>query len=276
MYYHVKIECENGRILYGYDYKRKEEIINDLLIPHLMGNNFFFSGTSLLPGKELRFTIKESPEVINVVQEKEHERRQRIPGLIDLRGLDNRRIFNGENFLTDITREIFYEAQKLIEAKVTYETSVQPTILQDKTKVFIVHGHDNEAKEQVARFIEKLGLEAIILHEQVNQGKTIIEKIEANSDVGFAVILYTACDVGGKNSQELKARARQNVVLEHGYMIAKIGRANVCALVKGNVETPSDIDGIVYTPMDSAGKWQTDLAREIKISGYDIDMNKVF
>ena len=59
-------------------------------------------------------------------------------------------------------------------------------------------------------------------------------------------------------------------------MIAKIGRANVCALVKGNVETPSDIDGIVYTPMDSAGKWQTDLAREIKISGYDIDMNKVF
>ena len=149
---------------------------------------------------------------------------------------------------------------------------------QDKTKVFIIHGHDDSAKNEVARFVEKLGLEAVILHEQVNSGDTIIEKLEKHTDVGFAIVLYTSCDIGGVKTEpdKLKPRARQNVVFEHGLLIGKIGRANVIALVKEEVEIPNDISGVVYETMDSKGAWKFQLAREIKVSGYDIDMNKVY
>lgn len=147
----------------------------------------------------------------------------------------------------------------------------------DRTKVFIVHGHDDGAKNEVARFIEKLGLEAIIVHEQTSSGDTIIEKVIRYSDVGFGDVLYTACDIGTVKSEpeNLKPRARQNVVFEHGFLIGKIGRKNVIALVKDNVEKPNDISGVVYETIDSKGAWKFQLAREMKASGYDIDMNKV-
>ena len=146
-----------------------------------------------------------------------------------------------------------------------------------KSEVFIVHGHDDLAKTQTARFIEKLGLKPIILHEQINSGKTIIEKIEEFSNVGFGIILYTPCDKGCKNGEEsnLSSRARQNVVFEHGYLIGKIGRQNVCALVKGNIETPTDISGVVYVSMDSDESWHLKIAKELKIAGYNIDLNNL-
>lgn len=99
-------------------------------------------------------------------------------------------------------------------------------------KIFIVHGHDEGARQAVARFIEHIGFEAIILSEQANQGRTVIEKIEAHSDVGFAVVLLTADDVGGKTADSLRPRARQNVLLELGYFMAKLGRGRVCTLAR--------------------------------------------
>lgn len=144
-------------------------------------------------------------------------------------------------------------------------------------EVFIVHGHDEEAKTKAARFVEKLGFKPIILHEQASSGKTIIEKIEEYTNVGFGIVLYTPCDTGGKKESVpiLKDRARQNVVFEHGYLIGKIGRKNVCALVKGDVETPNDISGVVYVHMDEASGWHLKLAKELRSSGYEVDMNKV-
>lgn len=146
----------------------------------------------------------------------------------------------------------------------------------DYTKVFIVHGRDNEAKQEVARFIEKLGLEAIILHEQVSRSHTIIEKIEEYSNVGYAVVIYTPCDEGRlKGEKEFNSRARQNVVFEHGFLMGKIGRKNVCALVKGNIETPNDISGVVYENMDIGGAWKLSIAKELKAAGYQIDINNI-
>lgn len=146
-------------------------------------------------------------------------------------------------------------------------------------KVFIVHGHDEEAKILVARTIEQLGMEAVILHEQPDEGKTIIEKLETfTSEAAYTIVLYTECDLGrakGEAEKNNKFRARQNVVFEHGLFIGSLGRKNVCALVKGKVEKPGDIDGIVYIPMDAAGAWRLQLCSNMKAAGFDIDLNKL-
>jgi predicted nucleotide-binding protein len=120
--------------------------------------------------------------------------------------------------------------------------------------MFVVHGQDEAAKEVVARFSEKLTLRAVILHEQPNVGRTIIEKCEAYSDVCFAVVLFTPNDVGGIRDEatELKPRARQNVIFELGYFIGKLGSRRVCALYK-EVETSSDYYGVLYVPMHNTG-----------------------
>ena len=143
-------------------------------------------------------------------------------------------------------------------------------------KAFIVHGHDEGARESVARFLERLGIIPIILHEQASGGRTVIEKLEKNSDVDFAVVLLTPDDVGGVATAKdrLNPRARQNVILELGYFVAKLGRDRVCALHKGAVELPSDFVGVVYVAMDNAGAWRLLLAKELREAGFDVDLNQ--
>jgi predicted nucleotide-binding protein len=109
----------------------------------------------------------------------------------------------------------------------------RPVFESDSKKVFIVHGHDNEVKERTARFLENIGLQPIILHEQPSSGRTIIEKFETYSgDIVFAVVLLTPDDIGGvaNKPDACGPRARQNVILELGYFIGRLGRSRVCAL----------------------------------------------
>jgi len=145
----------------------------------------------------------------------------------------------------------------------------------DGNRVFIVHGHADELKHDVARFIEKFSLKPIILHEQPNRGRTLIEKFEENSDVGFAIVLLTPDDIGGATDKMQNPRARQNVILELGYFIGKLGRQKVCALYSDGVELPSDLSGIVYIKFDKGGAWKFQVSKELKASGIDIDLNKV-
>jgi len=158
--------------------------------------------------------------------------------------------------------------------------AAEPTLLPERSgpaarKVFIVHGHDEGARESVARFLEQLDFDPIILHEQANQGRTIIEKIEAHGDVGFAVVLLTPDDLGSVQGGPSQPRARQNVLLELGYFIGRLGRARVCALKRGDVEVPSDFGGVVYEPFDGGGGWKQALGRELQAAGFDIDWNVV-
>jgi predicted nucleotide-binding protein len=143
-------------------------------------------------------------------------------------------------------------------------------------RVFVVHGHDEAAKEGVARFLEKLALEPVILHEQANQGRTVIEKFEGHAEVDFAVVLLTPDDTGYPVNlpDRAKPRARQNVVLELGYFLGRLGRARVCALYRGDVEMPSDFGGVVYISMDDGKGWRLSLAREIRSAGIDVDLNR--
>jgi len=141
----------------------------------------------------------------------------------------------------------------------------------NKSQVFIVHGHDEYAKADAKAYVESRGLEPIILHLQASGGRTIIEKIDHYTNVGFGIVLYTECDVGAKrDSLAYNWRARQNVVFEHGYLIAKLTRARVAALVKGDVETPNDISGVVYIGMDAAKKWHDEMDNELRQAGYQI------
>ena len=140
-------------------------------------------------------------------------------------------------------------------------------------RVFVVHGHDDGSREMVARFLERIGFEAVILHEQANQGRTVIEKVEAHGDVGFAVVLLTPDDEGCVRGGVPEPRARQNVILELGYFIGRLGRGKVCALKRGALEIPSDYAGVVYESMD--GNWQQALGRELQEAGHVIDWNKV-
>lgn len=178
-------------------------------------------------------------------------------------GMNSENVQNRENFASSFNSDIANNSKKeilsFLEGLILKESSFKEIveckkmILKSMKEVFIVHGQDELAKQTVARFLETIELQAIILHEQSSGGRTIIEKLEHYTNVDFAVVLLTPDDIGARESdkENLKPRARQNVILELGYMMAKLGRNNVCALLKDTVEKPTDYDGVVYVPMDS-------------------------
>jgi predicted nucleotide-binding protein len=155
-------------------------------------------------------------------------------------------------------------------------------------KVFVVHGHDEKLKTQVASFLKKLGLEPIILHEQPDQSQTIIEKLEKNSDVSFAIVLLTPDDEGSKKfakphwsdpvfpeTPPIMPRARQNVIFEFGYFLGKLGRSKLCVLYCDGVELPSDFSGGLYKKVDDTELWQRELLKELKEAGFVADANRL-
>jgi hypothetical protein len=149
----------------------------------------------------------------------------------------------------------------------------------NRMDVFVVHGHDEATKQTVARFLERLGLNPIILHEQSNRGRTIIEKFEDHAEVQFAVVILTPDDLGRPATEPeaaLKFRARQNVIFEMGYFIGRIGRERVFPLKLGNVDIRSDYSGVAYTEMDARGGWKGELVRELKGAGFTVDANRAF
>ena len=144
-------------------------------------------------------------------------------------------------------------------------------------KVFVVHGRDEGALAAMARFLEKIEIEPIVLQEQPDQGFTIIEKFETYAkQVGFAVVLLTPDDLGGSASASSQsARARQNVIFELGYFVGKLGRGRACLLRKGEIEIPSDLYGVIYTEMDAGKGWKLKLAKELKVAEIPFNQAKV-
>ena len=158
------------------------------------------------------------------------------------------------------------------------DSSGAPEILEriNTNQVFVIHGRDHGTRDTVTRFLESLELEAVILQEQPDQGRTIIEKFEQCAQGNFAVALFTPDDVGGFDNDDLQPRARQNAIFEFGYFIGKFGRDRVRALVKGNPEIPSDYSGVIYISLDESGGWKMALIKEMKSAGFDIDANRAF
>lgn len=177
--------------------------------------------------------------------------------------------------LKDFIREDIKQLQSLInrldliplDSAVSKQISIQKK--GDMDKVFVVYGHDEVMKLKVEHFLRnELKLDVVALDEQPNGGKTIIEKFEAYSkDCTFAVVLMSPDDDVDVDGQIFK-RARQNVVLELGYFMAKLGRDKVCVLIHGDIEKPSDISGILYLSYDE--EWQFALLKEMKAAGVKV------
>ena len=157
-------------------------------------------------------------------------------------------------------------------------TQNSSSTLPTSSKVFVVHGHNHGVKEAVARFLEKLDLEPVILHEKPNAGRTVIEKFSDYADVHFAIVLLTGDDEARvrASTDDLLPRARQNVILELGYFLGKLGRARVCALYEAGVEIPSDYQGVLFVEYNPSDRWRFDLVRELVAAGFAVDANRIF
>jgi len=145
-------------------------------------------------------------------------------------------------------------------------------------KIFVVHGHDNEMKLDVTQTLQKLDLDPILLHEQPNNGRTIIEKITDYSHVSFAVVLLSPDDLAypeEKTSDEAKYRARQNVIFELGYFLGRLGRQNVIAIYrkKKDFEIPNDYNGVLW--IEYKNGWYFELIKELQACNFDVDANKL-
>ena len=144
--------------------------------------------------------------------------------------------------------------------------------------IFIVHGHAEATRHEVARVLQRAtGREVIVLHEQANAGRTILEKFEHHAaSAAYAVVLLSADDVGrARLATDLRPRGRQNVIFELGFFFGKLERSRVAVLLDSGVEKPSDIDGLVYVAHDPAGAWKQGLAREVEAAGIKVDYSRI-
>ncbi|WP_062197414.1 TIR domain-containing protein [Massilibacterium senegalense] len=278
MLYHVFMEvtdipgADKNLELYEFDKEDKEKIIDEIIVPYLQEGKLQFSGYFLNSKNIIRIIIKTTDESIKIIRDRKQA--NLAQGLVWV--VTKEQVFNSEDYTRDITAEIIKEANSKVKNVPILSIDSAPEKLDTK-KVFIVHGHDEAVKLSVARFLERLDLQPIILHEQASGGSTIIEKLEEHTDVGYGIVLYTPCDLGkAKNDENLQMRARQNVVFEHGLLIGRLGRKRVCALVKDEIEKPNDISGVVYINYDSGNGWHLELFKELKNAGFEIDANKIF
>ena len=167
----------------------------------------------------------------------------------------------------------------LLKLESSNGTQENPNESERNFAVFLVHGHDGEMKQSVARFLERIGFDVIILHEQPSAGMTIIEKLsEFGGKISYAIVLFSPDDIFVRENEKEIVRARQNVIFELGYFIGRLGRTNVTVLHKvvDDFEIFSDYSGVLYIPFEENDSWKMNLARELSNAGFDLDFNKVY
>jgi predicted nucleotide-binding protein len=262
MYYHVRITQKSNS---AHDETKldltEEQLRERFLRPYELGKPIIVNGKSI---------PKEDIERILISRSSEDSRR-----LVALVKAEDREssviVFGGPSYewlaankADDVTDAFIrgpagYKAKNILQKKagLPANNALRPRKRQQRTsskKVFVVHGHDHALKSDLEVFLYKLGLEPIVLHRQPDSGQTLIEKIEKNSDVAYAVIIMTPDDIAFPASQvqvedaerNLEPRARQNVIFEFGYFAALLGRDRVCCVIKKGVTVPSDLNGFVY------------------------------
>lgn len=279
MNYHVRISLKSQKSSDETKTDFSEEQLQvRILEPYEKGEPIILNGKTIHPNDIERIRISKSQEtsdkIIRTIRFEDSN-----SSVISLGGPSY--AWRAASRATDITDE-------LIQGPVGYKKNISKSLDTEKkavekmsNKVFVVHGHDSELKNDIDIFLRNLGLEPIILHRQADEGLTIIEKFEKYSDVIYAFILLTPDDVGMTVSEyqkeeanrKVEFRARQNVIFEFGYFAAKLGRRNVCCVYKEGVMLPNDISGLLYkkvnNTIDSIGY---EIIKELKAVGLKIEL----
>ncbi|MEI3535419.1 MAG: nucleotide-binding protein [Bacilli bacterium] len=273
MYYHliieVKPEQKNEKKFNVYVYNQtKEQIIHNFAQKYIKGENFIANGYSLDKSNTTRFKIVSSQLKI---EELASQKSKQLPANV-IGFYRKEDIVTSDSLVIDETQNIFDE--------ITEKTIIKnQSKIKDSNCVFIVHGHDINKITEVENFVRSIGFEPIVLFKETDIGETIIEKIEKNSSKSiYGIVIYTKCDEGYEVGHEIekKFRARQNVVFEHGYLMAKLGRDHVCAILEDDtIETPGDISGIIYKRFDNNGLWKYDIAKSMSAVGIKVDLNRI-
>jgi len=272
MYYHVRIKQKSNRT--PSELKRdlsEEKLLSQFIVPY-ENNEDILDNEKTIPSDDIeKIKIYKTEMIFSKFKATIQAKMTKKAAAL----------LSDEEYLIKEGKDV---TDDFIKGGLGYKKNISEKVVAVKPKsnqIFIVHGHDNEMKETVARVLTNIGLEPIILHEQANLGRTIIEKFESCSEnVSFAVVLLSPDDFGYKKDQPPESamlRARQNVILELGYFMGKLGRKNVVALNKGGTdfEVPSDILGILYISFDPYNGWKLALAKELETAGYEIDFRKL-
>jgi len=264
-YYHVYIDSM-GDETQELDLS-KEKLTKYIVRPYRNGRRFLCKGTVVCPSEITTIRIVETEQPSEEI----------LQGRKGLLGLLTDSFSLLESKGKDVTRDFI-----IIRKRKPKKKALQKKTSPNSQDVFIVHGRDLEPVKQLKTILAGLGLNPIVLHEKPSGSRTIVEKLEKYSDVGYAFVILTPDDRGGffkgkvpvlgsNLLEDTHFRARQNVILELGYFMGKLGRNKVCCLHTGDVELPSDMHGIVYIPFKkSANEARDMIVKELKAAGYEI------
>jgi predicted nucleotide-binding protein len=273
MYYHIKLMQANDRGEFKINIS-EEELLQRYVEPYIYGETIVINGTTLEPKDVWRVKITQSEntldEIVNEIEQEDSF--DRSPYKIFRSSAEWRAMDKVEN-VTDKFIMTAPGSKKRIKAEKKEITNT------DNKKVFIVHGHDIELKNDVELFLKSISLEPIVLHKELDEGLTIIEKFEKHSNVNYAIILLTPDDIGftvkesakPESERNIEFRSRQNVIFEFGYFVGKLSRRNVCCIFKEGVAVPSDLNGLIYKKVvKSVEEVGMFLMKEMKNAGLDV------
>ena len=276
MYYHIKLLYSTGSGELKINLS-EEELIERFIEPYLTGDTIVINGTTVDPTSLERIQITKSEETLTKIIDR-----------IKYQDSQNRSIYSFLNpspewraadMVTDITDKFINKPPGSKKKKAIHKKSEQPVQVKSLKKVFVVHGHDTELKNDVELFLKSINLEPIVLHRQLDEGLTLIEKFEKHSDVNYAIILLTPDDIAYSISEKdkkeedkkIELRSRQNVIFEFGFFVGRISRKNVCCIYKEGITLPSDLNGLVYKKVNkTVEEIGLPLMKELKNAGLKI------
>lgn len=252
----------------------EDELLNRYVDPYIYGETIVINGTTLEPQEISRVKITQSEISINPIIEKieQKDRMDKSPYKM-LRSSAKWRAIDEAEEVTDKYINVAPGSKK------RRQSQEKVSEMTNSKKVFIVHGHDTELKNEVELFLISINLQPIVLHRQLDEGLTVIEKFEKHSDVVYAIILLTPDDIGfpvketdkPEEERDIEYRARQNVIFEFGYFVGKLSRKNVCCIYKEGVQLPSDLNGLIYKPVNrSIEEVGLFVMKELKNVGLDV------
>ena len=267
MFYHVRItqKSDKTRDEVKLDLS-KERLISQFINPYEQNKPIIINGKTISPDDLERIKISQtdahSTKILPVIKDE-----KRKSGVIMFGGPSD------EWYVAEKGEDI---TDELIKVPIGYKKIMENNVSENKNrsnKIFIVHGHDENLKNQLEIFISENGLEPIVLHRKADEGLTVIEKFEKHSEVGYAFILLTPDDIGYsiEDVSKKEMRARQNVIWEFGYFVGKLGRNKVCCLYKEGVTLPTDVSGMLYKKIKkNVEEVGYAIFKELKIAGYDL------